>query len=338
VTVDQLRLALHAFPTAVRPMQPMFAEASFHSPDYLFEVKWEGIRCIVLKTAGGIRLQDRTLGDITGLFPEMLEAASQIAEGSVLDGELVMTDSAGRPDRHRLRNRLRGLPDPGPIAYLAFDLLYAEGRPLLRQPLSRRRARLRRMVAEGSRIIVPEHIETEGVDLFEACLERGLEGIVAKHRESPYIPGQRSPFWLAIKAVRQDDFVIVGATPGQPFGALLVAHHEGGRLLPCGSVGGGYDLEMAQGIARRLSQLATPNCPLEPQPIVTGEVAWVRPELVISVRYSEWAPDGTLRFPIFDSLSPRTHPSECVRHRPRVVIEGRARPDGPAYSLTQFPF
>src|SRR5207247_8649143 len=103
--------------------------------------------------------------------------------------------------------------------------------------VERRCARLGRGVSPGRHVFVPEHSETEGVELFEACLERGLEGTVAKHRDSTYIPGQRSPFWLKVKAVKSDDFVVIGTTPGdngRPFDALLVAYYEEGRLLPCG--------------------------------------------------------------------------------------------------------
>ena len=185
---------------------------------------------------------------------------------------------------------------------------------------------------------MPDHIEEDGVELFEACLERGLEGVVAKHLQSPYIPGQRSPFWLKVKAVKSDDFVVIGWTGEQPFEALLVGFYEDGRLLPCGSVGGGYDRAMMQAIKERLVELATDSSPLDPPPIMTKPVRWVRPELVVSVRYSEWSPDGTLRFPIFNGLRPEVHPAEAVRHRPRVVISGHVKPGSLAYDLTRFPF
>ena len=91
-------------------------------------------------------------------------------------------------------------------------------------------------------------------------------------------------------------------------------------------------------MAVRLGELRVDASPMEPPPVVTAPVRWCRPELVISVRYSEWSPDGTLRFPIFNGLRPEVHPSECVRHRPRVVLAGRTLPGTPAYDLTRFPF
>ena len=343
--VDQLAIELDAFPSAARPMQAVPAEAPFSSDEYLFEVKWDGLRCLLfVEPDGRVRLQDRALRDLTSALPELAGIGRQVTPGTVLDGELVATDREGRPDHAALRQRLAAGPRPRPsvpLAFLAFDALYVGGRPLLRQPLAKRKARLRRAVSGGGHLFVPHHIEKEGVELFEACLERGLGGVIAKHRDSTYVPGQRSPFWLKVKAVKSDDFVVIGSTPGEgdrPFGALLVGYYEGGRLLPCGSVGGGYDDEATRALARELERLAVDSCPLQPAPVVTAPVAWCRPQLVISVRYSEWAPDGTLRFPIFNAIRPDVHPSECVRHRPRVVIAGRTRPGSPAYYLTRFPF
>lgn len=339
---DQLQIELESFPNELRPMQAASAEAPFSSPDYLFEVKWDGLRCLVFRDPEGrVHVHDRGLNDITASVPEVVAAAARIPRGSVIDGELVATDSDGRPDYPRLRQRLAGgasLREQIPVAYLAFDALYLEEKPLLRQPLSRRRARLRKAVEAGGHIFVPDHIEEDGVELFEACLERGLEGVVAKHKQSPYVAGQRSPFWLKVKAVKSDDFVVIGWTGEQVFGALVVGYYEDGRLLPCGTVGGGYDQPAMKTISDALTDLATDTSPLEPPPIMTKPVHWVRPELVVSVRYSEWSPDGTLRFPIFNGLRPEVHPAESVRHRPRVVISGHVKPGSLAYDLTRFPF
>lgn len=323
-------------------MQAASAEAPFSSPEYVFEVKWDGLRCILFRDPEGrVRLQDRALKDITADLPEVVAAAKRVPPGSVIDGEVVATDSDGRPDYTRLRRRLAAgaaAKDEIPTAFLAFDALYLEGRPLARQPLIRRRGRLGKAVEGGGHIFVPAHIENDGVELFEACLERGLEGVVAKHVQSPYVPGQRSPFWLKVKAVKSDDFVVIGWIGERPFDALVVAYQEDGRLLPCGTVGGGYDDQARPALVQRLADLATDESPLEPSAIMTRPVHWVRPELVVSIRYSEWSPDGTLRFPIFNGVRADVLPAEAVRHRPRVVLTGRVAPGSAAYDLTRFPF
>src|SRR5437868_8161713 len=277
-------------------MQAASAEAPFSSPEYIFEVKWDGLRCVLFRDPNGqVRVQDRGLTDLTADVPEVATAARRVPPGSVIDGELVATYTDGRPDYPRLRQRLAGgarMRDEIPTAYLAFDALYLEGKPLLRQPVLRRRARLAKAVETGGHMFVPDHIEEDGVELFEACLERGLEGVVAKHQQSPYVPGQRSPFWLKVKAVKSDDFVVIGWTGESPFDALVVGYHEDGRLLPCGTVGGGYDDEAAGALRERLIELGTENSPLEPPPIMMRPVHWVRPELVVSIRYSVRSPAG----------------------------------------------
>ena len=339
---DELPFELGGFPTAIRPMQAVSAEAPFSSEDYLFEVKWDGLRCILFVEADGtVRVHDRGMKEITDFLPELATAARQVPRSTVLDGELVVTDEGGRPDYPRLRQRLASgarLAESNPVAFLAFDLLYLEGRPQLRQPMLKRKARLRRAVTGGGHLFVPDHIEKEGVELYEACLERGLEGVMAKHRDSTYIPGQRSPFWLKVKAVKSDDFVVIGWTEGNPFGALLVGFYEGGRLLPCGAVVGGYDEDQAGQLLAELFELEVDVSPLEPPPVMTAPVRWCRPELVISVRYSEWSPDGTLRFPIFNGVRPEVHPAECVRHRPRVIAGERTPVGSAVYDLTRFPW
>ncbi|TMC02538.1 MAG: hypothetical protein E6J30_11395 [Chloroflexi bacterium] len=339
---DQLHMELEGFPSEVRPMQAASAEAPFSSVDYVFEVKWDGLRCLLFRDPHGhVHIHDRGFNDLTAIVPEVTAAASRVPPGSVIDGEVVATDRDGRPDYHRLRQRLAGgaaLREQIPVAYLAFDALYLEEKPLLKQPVTRRRARLQKSVEAGGHIFVPDHIEEDGVELFEACLERGLEGVVAKHKQSPYVPGQRSPFWLKVKAVKSDDFVVVGWMGERPYDALVVGFYEDGRLLPCGTVGGGWDDEAARFVRTRLAELASEASPLDPPPIMVKPVHWCRPELVVSVRYSEWSPDGTLRFPIFNSLRPEVHPAEAVRHRPRVVTSGHVKPGTLAYDLTRFPF
>src|ERR1700674_4775314 len=145
---DQLQIELESFPAELRPMQAASAEAPFSSPDYLFEVKWDGLRCLVFRDPGGrVHLHDRGLNDLTASVPEVVSAAARIPRGSVIDGELVATDTDGRPDYPRLPGRRAGggsLRDQIPVAFLACDALSLEEKPLLRQPLSRRRARLRK--------------------------------------------------------------------------------------------------------------------------------------------------------------------------------------------------
>src|SRR2546430_6647759 len=168
---DQLQIELESFPDEVRPMQAASAEAPFSSPEYLFEVKWDGLPCVLFRDQNGkVRLQDRGLPDLTADLPEVVKAAKRVPPGSVIEGELVATDTDGRPDYPRLRQRLAAgarMQDEIPTAYLAFDALYLEGRPLLRQPVIRRRARLAKAEVRGALLFWPDHIDEDGVALLE---------------------------------------------------------------------------------------------------------------------------------------------------------------------------
>jgi ATP-dependent DNA ligase len=202
---DQLTLRLDAsvprLPQTIRPMTALPAPSPFDSPDHLFEPSWGGLRALVFMEppAGSLRptlrIQDDSGRDLTPMLPELASLAGRLDGTSlVLDGELVVINRLGRSDRLALGNRLRGKPG-APVAYLAFDLLYLEGRPLFGQPLTRRRELLRRALRPGEDALAVPAIVGEGRALFEAVAESGIGGVMARERRSPYLPGVRSRLW-----------------------------------------------------------------------------------------------------------------------------------------------
>jgi len=202
--------ATSALPRALTPMRPRLARRAFNSPEYIFELKWDGIRALVARDATGLRVTDRGGGDLLPAVPELREL--RLPEGTVLDGEIVVCDSRGRPSYDLLAGRLgpkaakRGR---GPI-FVAFDLLYADGRPLIARPLAERRARLLG-AGLGSRILaVPEHLDDDGEPFLEVVAEYGLEGIVAKKRDGRYVPGTRTADWLKCHVTPRADVVVGG--------------------------------------------------------------------------------------------------------------------------------
>ncbi len=217
---DQLSLdlddALPHPPSLLRPMLPRPAAEPFDSADHLFEPSWGGRRALaflepaVERDAGGrwltatggpsLRLLDAGGTDLAGLAPELDELALRVeARSAVLDGEIVATEPSGRADRGALDVRLGGRPGP-PLTYLVFDLLYLDGRPLLGQPLARRREALRRIVRPGPEIVAVPAIPGEGRALHDAVTAQGLAGVLARQRASPYLPGVRSRLWRSITA------------------------------------------------------------------------------------------------------------------------------------------
>jgi bifunctional non-homologous end joining protein LigD len=218
---DQLSLELEpvtpAAPEALRPMLARLAPAPFDSPDHLFEPFWGGRRVLaflepaVTETSGGafltaagtpsVRLVDEDGEDVAPRVPELAALALRLDAGTaVLDGELVVVDRAGRSDLAALDRRLGGALGR-PVAYLAFDLLYLDGRPLLSWPLQRRRRELARVLRAGPEVVVVPATVGEGRALFDAVTAQGLAGVLARVRTSPYLPGIRSRLWRFVPAV-----------------------------------------------------------------------------------------------------------------------------------------
>lgn len=206
---DQLSLRLEAeLPELpdLRPMLPRPLPAAFDSDEHLFEPWWGGERALVsigpaaIAGSGEVRIRDAAGRDLTGALPELAGLAVRVAARSaILDGELVVVDTAGRADPVELARRLAGEPGRA-VAFLAFDLLHLDGRTLISQPLVRRREALRRVLRPGDEVVAVPAIATEGVALFEAVVAQGVAGILARQRQSPYLPGVRSRLWRYIAA------------------------------------------------------------------------------------------------------------------------------------------
>lgn len=206
-------------------MRPRVAAAPFNSADHLFEVKWDGIRAFLARDRDGVRLTDRNGGDLLRVLPELRDAA--IPEGALLDGEVVVCDARGRPAYDLLAGRLgpRGAKRGRGPYFIAFDLLYEGHRPLLARPLEERRKRLLALGVGGRHVGVPEHLEHDGEPFFDAVEEYGLEGVVAKRRASPYVPGARTSDWLKCHVTPRADVVL---------GGLVVDDTRGARIVLCG--------------------------------------------------------------------------------------------------------
>ncbi|MDQ6708963.1 MAG: hypothetical protein M3Z11_00255 [Candidatus Dormibacteraeota bacterium] len=310
-------------PHGIRPMLPQPAATPFDSPDYAFEVAWNGVRALASFDGTHVRVWGRDLLDLTARFPEVQALKEMTPVDSIVDGELIVTDVEGRPDQAALQERVQPMAAAAiaravrdhPTTYVVYDILYARGRSLMQEPLQRRQARLRESVRSANRIYVADPVAAEGVAFFDAAAEKGLDGIVAKRLDSPYRAGQRHPDWLDIRAARQQEVVALGFIPGtgaHRLESLIVGIADGGRYLPVGLVVGGFDALAEARIRAALEPL--PNLGRPPESSWRDErICWVDPRLVLSVKFSEWTPAGQLRFPIFNGLRPEVTPGECVR-------------------------
>ena len=313
-------------PQDVVPMNAMLARLPDDEAAYAFEVKWDGMRAVAYSEPGRLKLQSRTLRDITPSFPDFNRLQRQLgARKAVLDGEIVAFDDEGRPSFQRLQARIhvtgRSQVDrvrkAQPVTYMIFDLLYLDGESLLGLPYSERRARLEALQLDGPVWKVPPLLEGRAEDVLAASRAAGLEGIVAKRLDSPYKPGHRGREWLKIKNVLQQEFVIGGWTSGSgrrsgSLGALLVGYHRGAELVYAGKVGTGYsDADLAM-LAKRLAPLERKRSPFGDVKLPTDST-FVKPELVCECSFAEWTQQGRLRHPSYLGLREDKAAADVVR-------------------------
>ncbi len=285
---------------------------------WAFEVKWDGVRAITACAGGELGMRSRNGKDITLRYPELSPLAGILGAGTILDGEVVALDDAGRPSFELLQGRMHR-SDTGEIARLAqsapvrlqvFDLLYEDGESLLPLPYSERRSRLEALGLDGEAWSTPASRAGEGSALLAATAQLGLEGVIAKRLASTYRPGSRSPDWLKIKNLKRQELVIGGWVPQKgrqnELGALLVGHYESARSNPgelrfAGRVGTGFTAATRADLLALMRPIERDDSPFAgsaPSP----EARYVEPELVCEVEFTERTREGMLRHPSFKGL------------------------------------
>jgi bifunctional non-homologous end joining protein LigD len=323
----------------VSPMLATLATSPFDDPDWLFEIKWDGYRLQAIVDGGKVRTYTRRGLDGATYFPGLLSPPSWIAaESAIVDGEVVAVDQDGAPDFSLLQEAISGLRSgdgrSGPrarLVYQAFDLLYLDGRSLLRVQLEDRKRLLRSVLRESPRVRYASHVEGDGIAFHAAASQRGLEGILAKLRRSTYEPGRRTPAWLKIKIRPEQELVVGGWTPGEgnakDLGALAVGVYEGDKLRFAGKVGSGFTGKTRVDLRRRLADLEADRSPFDPAPERKGElrlVTWVRPELVIRAELGGWTRDGIVRQTSYKGIDEGHDPLAVTRERPVASAKAAA--------------
>jgi bifunctional non-homologous end joining protein LigD len=305
---------LAEMPASIEPMMATLADRVPRGEDWLFEVKWDGVRAIAFLDNEEVRLQSRSGLRCERQYPELAVMPHHIAASrAVIDGEIAVLDAKGVSQFHLIQPRIANT-DPNtiahlvrstPVIYFAFDLLYLDGYDLRGVALDKRRELLQQVLTPGPSIRLSDVFPGAGEELLEAARENGLEGIVAKHAGSTY-ESRRSREWLKIKIVGEQEFVIGGFTEPQGdrdyFGALVLGVHQDGGLRWVGNVGTGFDQKLLAGLFARLQPLIAPACPFAERPKPDRGITWVKPFLVCQVKYANWTPDDHLRAPVFVGL------------------------------------
>lgn len=293
-------------------MHPSTARKPFTDDEWVFEIKWDGVRALLYHDGEATTLVSRSGKDITDRYPEL--ASFEASGPVVLDGEIVALDEDGRPSFELLQQRMN-LNAPGaieearravPVNYAAFDVLY-DGGDITRKPFDERREVLESLDLEKP-FVRSEIVESDPTALWEFVRSRELEGIVAKRRASPYRPGARSSDWKKIPVERRVRAVVGGFTEGDggrsgSFGALLLGLWTAAGLRWIGSVGSGFDEWSLGAIRTALDQMRMEQSPFIPGGDLPRRAVWVYPQLVALVAYREWTQVGRLRAPVFKGFT-----------------------------------
>lgn len=297
----------------------------FSDPKWIFEHKLDGERCIGFKQAKTVQLLSRNKQHLNNTYPEVVEALEAAGDHScVVDGEVVAFEGK-RTSFAKLQGRI-GIKDPDeargsgiPVFYYVFDLVYVDGFDITGVGLIHRKTLLQRSLVFKSPVRFMPHRNTEGEAFYREACRQGLEGLIAKRRDSSYVHG-RSPDWLKFKCINEQEMVIGGFTEPAGsrvgFGALLVGYYDREALRYAGKVGTGFDTTTLVRLHRRLQAREIKRSPFLQDAVKEKGAHWVRPDLVAQIGFTEWTRDGKLRHPRFLGLRTDKAATEVVRERP----------------------
>jgi len=322
-------------PSHVSPTLAVLTDHPFSHPDWLFEIKWDGVRALARVDRKHLQLRSRRDQNITGNYPELAVLPRRLrVNQAILDGEIVALDESGHSDFERLQSRMNVRnPSPAlvkqtPVTYCAFDLLYCDGYDLRRAALVDRKRLLRDSLEFTPPVMYSDHQIEKGKELFDLAKKNGLEGVIAKQIQSPY-PGERTNQWQKFKTAEELDAVIGGYTAPRGgrthFGALLLGLYSEGKLLFVGGVGTGFDQKYRKKIFDMMEPLRTQHCPFHERPDTREKAFWIKPELVARVKYANWTREKRLRAPVVLGLLPDHNPGEC---RFETQASPKAQPPG----------
>jgi bifunctional non-homologous end joining protein LigD len=315
-----------ALPEWVQPMLATLTERRFSDPEWIFERKLDGERCLAFVSRAGTRLLSRNRLDASGHYPEIVEALGTQAGEFVVDGEVVAF-RGGRTSFELLQRRMQ-VRDPSVarrtgvrVFYYVFDVVHADGFDTTKLELRHRKALLRRLLRFEGPIRFTAHRRGNGEAFWHQACEKGWEGVIAKRAACPYVP-RRSPDWLKFKCVNEQELLIGGYTDPKGgrkwFGALLLGYHEGDELRYAGKVGTGFDDRLLADLYRRLKAIERATPPYAAAHLPRKGIHWVEPKLVAQVGFSEWTRGGQLRHPRFLGLREDKTAREVVRERPQA--------------------
>jgi bifunctional non-homologous end joining protein LigD len=299
-------------PKSIEPMLCTLIKEPFNDDTYVYEVKWDGYRIIAYSRGNNIRLDSRGGKDYTKKYPLIAEALNKLKVDVILDGEAVVLNEEGKPDFDALQ-KYNGSRKP--IVYYVFDVLWLDGYDLMNLTLLERKAILKELIADNAVIKFSDHFD-DGINLFNHIREVGLEGIVAKKKDSAYYPNQRAKNWLKIPTEIRQEFVIGGwvESEARTFRTLLFGAYKGKKLEWVGHAGGGFKQRQMPGILKRLKSIESKECPFTNEVDYDGVAHWTKPELVANIKFATFTKSGKIRKPaIFEGFREDKQAVQVVR-------------------------
>ena len=304
-----------------KPMLAQHAKGPFTSKDWIFEIKWDGIRAISYIN-NNLSIRSRNDKELRYNFPELQELKN-LANNIVVDGEIVVVREGKADFQSTLERRqatstqdIENRMPLDPATYVVFDILEKDGEPLIGLPLMERRHILSQRLKESEHVALSIFVEEQGEAYYEIALRKGMEGVMAKRKDSLYFPGVRSNDWLKIKKILTCDCAIFGYTTGegsrgQTFGALILGLYDSGKPVYVGKVGTGFSRNDLQLLTNTFNGLETEEKTLEGVDVLQ-KITWLKPQLVCEVVYQTVTRDGKLRMPRFQHLRADKTPLECI--------------------------
>jgi bifunctional non-homologous end joining protein LigD len=328
------------FPMKIHPMLATAIDEPFNDKDWVFEVKWDGVRSILFlhKAKAVFEIKSRSNKTITHRYPELIEPlklAVKCQESIILDGEIVVLDKNGIPSFQNHQRRMNvdykadieKLSHEIPATCYIFDILYLDGESLQNLDFLQRRNILSKVINKNNRVQISDFFEETGKEIFDSVKRMNLEGVVAKCKSSRYLQGTRSREWLKIKTIKTQDCVVIGYTKGEGnrenyFGSLLLAvYHDDNKLRFVGHSGSGFDFSQLNEIYNKLQRIKTEECPVDYIPYTNRAPVWIEPKLVAEVKFSDWTEEKIMRAPIFLRFREDKKPEECILEEEKSIEE-----------------
>ncbi|MEO6718952.1 MAG: DNA ligase D [Ferruginibacter sp.] len=303
------------FPENLQPMLATLVDKPFDEEGWLYEIKWDGYRALAYLNKGKISLRSRNNKSFDEKFYPVFDALKKWPVNAVVDGEVIVATDEGIANFSKLQN-WRSEAD-GNLLFYAFDLLWLEGKSLMKLPLVERREILKAIMPDSDTIILSESFDSSGIEFYNSAEKLGLEGIMAKRADSTYVPGDRTRNWLKIKTQTRQEAVIGGFTKNEGsakyFSSLLVGVFENKKLVYTGKIGTGFTDKVQQEMMQQFKPLITKKSPFTFEPDVNkpsrfrpnppqAEATWLKPKLVCEVSFREMTEDGVMRHPSFEGM------------------------------------